>query len=73
MKGRGNNVGSKNANAKLDASAVWRIRYQLKAGRRQKDVAKLANVSPQTINFIAKGRSWRSLVPLSGRLSLHRT
>lgn len=53
--------GERHPSAKLDDHTVLRIREQMLAGRRNKDVARLFGVSHSTINLAVKGKNWRSL------------
>lgn len=52
------NIGSRNGQAKLDESAVCRLKRRLLDGAKQKDVAEEFGVSAQTVCDISKGRSW---------------
>ena len=51
-------LGSETSQAKLDESSVRDIKRRLHSGSRQSDLASEYGVRKQTINDIAKGRTW---------------
>jgi hypothetical protein len=59
LKGRGSvRIGSNNTQARLIESEVVVIKQMLKAGIRNKDIARQFNVSHSLISMIQSGRNW---------------
>lgn len=54
------NRGGENANAKLSADDVERVRARIDLGHSYAAIARSFQVSGKTISVIASGRSWRS-------------
>lgn len=54
--------GSKHGSAILNTKQVKQIRNLLAAGHRSQSIADAYNVSPQTVDHIKAGRSWRHAV-----------
>lgn len=57
--GHTNNSGDKHPRKKLDGLKVLEIRELIASGVMSKDIAKMYNVSPNTIWWIKSGRGWK--------------